>query len=223
MSLPARSRLLGARAAFACAVALSVGAACGGNVKVGGSSGGEGGDPCAKLEPIACACAGDAVEPVCVDAAWACPSCESCASNADCGDGRMCDFAANDCGVSGAPGTCRKLPPVCEGEEIPACGCDGTVHQSPCVATQSGVDLAVSGACAPPEGLFPCGALFCDPAQRYCEVTAGAAPGTLDFRCRLIPAACLPDTACDCLADEACGASCQPSGGGFVLSCVGSG
>ena len=210
-------------ARVAVGLALSWAAACGGNVSVGKSSSGQGGDPCGQLEPIVCDCAGQLVEALCKDSELVCPACEDCSTNDDCGGQRMCDFTANDCGKSGALGVCRNKPALCEGEDLPACGCDGVVQQNPCVATQAGVDLAVGGLCAPPAGLFACGALFCDPTQNYCQVSPGASPGQpLDFRCSLIPDACLPDSTCGCLASEPCGAACQPSGEGFVLSCAGS-
>jgi len=83
------------------------------------------------------------------------------------------------------------------------CGCDGVVHEDECAAQLEGVDVGASSCASDdtPQGMFPCGYLFCDPTAEYCEHAYG---DTCDdsFYCRAL------DPLCPTTYDAAC-ADCQ--------------
>ncbi|HEU4535452.1 MAG TPA: hypothetical protein VFS00_15090 [Polyangiaceae bacterium] len=139
-----------------------------------------------------------------------------------CGAAFYCDFPLDNCGQGDATGVCKARPQGCLGNYDPVCACGGTVASNECSAFADGKDLASAGGCAAPEGLFACGAKFCQAGSQYCERTAsdvGSLPDS--YLCRDLPAACGGAGSCACLADAPCASQCAAAGGGVTLTCPG--
>lgn len=63
-----------------------------------------------------------------------------------CGRDSYCSLKDNECrkshNSSGARGTCRKKPEVCNDQYKPVCGCDGKTYTNKCVAQQAGISVS---------------------------------------------------------------------------------
>jgi hypothetical protein len=141
-----------------------------------------------------------------------------------CAEGSYCKYDEGTCGNGDGTGTCVDMPGNCPPDLFdPVCGCDGQVYANACGAAAAGVDLSILGGCAPPGGLFACGAGFCDMAQEYCEVQVSDVVGIPStYKCLPLPAGCQVNGAtCDCLANQLCGDLCKQTDGGFTLTCPG--
>jgi hypothetical protein len=139
-----------------------------------------------------------------------------------CAAGEYCDWAANDCGASGGPGTCTPRPFDCPVPSPPVCGCDGDTHDSECSANVDLTDVGGTGCDAPPFG-FACGHLFCHREEEYCERQVSDVAGVPDdWACRALPASCDLGRSCACLNAEPCGADCTgDAADGLRLTCPG--
>lgn len=138
-----------------------------------------------------------------------------------CGADEWCDWATNDCGSDPDGVTCQTKPQGCDLIFAPVCGCDGTTYGNACDAASAGVDVAEAGGCAPPEGYFACGFVFCEAGTQYCNVQLsdiGGFPNS--YQCKGLPNGCAPPS-CDCLKDELCGELCEAVEGGLKVTCPG--
>lgn len=148
-----------------------------------------------------------------------------CGDGAPCDPTEYCDFVMNSCGtVEYDESECALRPEGCDGQYLPACGCDGEVYSNACVAAGAGVDVSDAGGCEAPDGMFPCGHLFCDLATQYCQHSVSdVLPSPDGFSCMALPPECGNAPSCDCLAGEPCADfDCSElPGGGFVLTCPG--
>jgi hypothetical protein len=154
-----------------------------------------------------------------------------CRENADCNSNQYCAHDLGLCGVSKQRGVCMPKPSDCGGYD-PACGCDGRVYDSACVARSAGVDLSVRGRCkAVVPDFIPCGAHYCDAHRQYCEIyLSDVVDLPTTSHCRPLPEQCLPQTgaqrSCECFPPATpCRSFCGPTwtGGvpGFHLTCQG--
>jgi hypothetical protein len=103
---------------------------------------------------------------------------QSCAKQADCPAGMMCESRSDGNGCGSLGGKCIDLPAVCTAVSSPVCGCDGKTYDNDCVRQRAGVQRESQGACVPPTGENRCGALTCG-ADQLCYVpcsTCGAPP-----------------------------------------------
>lgn len=140
-----------------------------------------------------------------------------------CAADEFCNYFDNYCGGNDGSGVCEKRPMGCPKNLDPVCACDGMIYDNACAANAAGVDVAISGNCTAPAGMFPCGERFCALGKQYCQFSlsdVGNEPDTT--ACLPLPAGCGPMPSCACLANEACGKMCSPSkGGGLTLTCPG--
>lgn len=142
-----------------------------------------------------------------------------------CGDGcgadEWCNSPVNRC-ADDPDGQCRPRPVVCDDILMPVCGCDGEVYANACEAQAAGVDVAEAVDCAPPDGMFQCGFIFCDPKAQYCVQSGSDLSGFPDeYACEPLPGGCDPPS-CACLKDAICGFNCeQVQDGGFKTLCPG--
>ncbi len=154
-----------------------------------------------------------------------------CRDNAACAPDEYCAHASGLCGRAARLGTCQRKPSGCPHDFAPACGCDGKVYDSECMAHASGVDLAVAGRC---DAVIPdwaaCGRLYCDVHTSYCEIyLSDVVDPPTDYFCRPLPPSCLSDggsPGCSCFpVGTPCLSFCGPlpTGGveGFHLTCQG--
>lgn len=140
-----------------------------------------------------------------------------------CAADQYCDFPDNSCGNADQSGTCKPRPMACDASYTPTCGCDGQIYGNGCTANAAGHDVASSGACQSPMGLFACGEHFCDLKTSYCQLQisdVATQPNT--YTCTALPAGCGASPACPCLVNEPCSNACtMQNGGGLQLSCPG--
>jgi len=136
-----------------------------------------------------------------------------------------CDFGNNRCGADDIPGVCKPRPDSCPVLLVPepTCGCDGTIHASPCDATLAGVDLNGNGTCTAPSGAFACGYRQCTRGSQFCLRSTSDVGGEPDgYSCRALPAGCNGTPSCGCLASEPCGNMCSgDAASGVTLLCPG--
>jgi hypothetical protein len=139
-----------------------------------------------------------------------------------CAEDQWCDSPVNECGEDPNPGECKPKPQGCDDIFLPVCGCDGKVYPNECEAQAAGVDVGEDVDCEPPEGLFQCGFIFCDPGSQFCVVQISDIGGFPDeYQCQPLPDDCEP-IGCDCLSDPPCGFNCEPAeDGGFKTICPG--
>jgi hypothetical protein len=207
-------------------------AACGPSVETGGTgtgtgtggTTGTGGSPICPQEAFPCCPAGESG-----------PCCAQCTTTGTGGTGGVggsvfcggiagiacaadeyCDFSDDLCGGNDNGGVCTKRPLGCTDNFWPTCGCDGQVYGNPCDANSHGEDINDGASCAPPAGMFGCGAHFCTTGKEYCEMDGsdiGGTPST--FGCKPLPAGCGSAPDCACLSGVPCGTLCsvQPDGG----------
>lgn len=62
-----------------------------------------------------------------------------------CAADEYCDFPDDLCGAADVPGVCVKRPQVCTREYNPTRGCDGRIHDNPCVTHADGTDISKFG------------------------------------------------------------------------------
>lgn len=147
----------------------------------------------------------------CIEGQWRCPpgattfgsgNCRPpavCASLMPCAVGQYCAWSDHACGTTRTAGTCKPVPNGCGGGGNTAvCGCDGAVHDSPCAAAQSGIDISTTQSCTPPPGDFACGPLFCPKQGPICQETRDLAKSLApqSWSCVAPPAGC--PTGCGC-------------------------
>lgn len=139
-----------------------------------------------------------------------------------CSEDEWCDSPVNQCAEDPNPGECKARPTGCDDILLPVCGCDGKVYPNECEAQAVGVDVGEGVDCEPPEGLFQCGFIFCDPGSQFCVVQISDVGGFPDeYQCQPLPDNCEP-ASCDCLKDTPCGFNCAPAeDGGFTTICPG--
>ncbi len=140
-----------------------------------------------------------------------------------CGADEYCDYQDDRCGADDGTGVCTPKPQGCPDIYMPVCACDGTVAGNACDANSQGQDISVLGGCTAPDGMFACGAGFCDKATSYCQRTTSDVGGYPDsFTCAPLPDACAGGApTCACLAAEPCGNMCVEADGGLTLTCPG--
>ena len=140
-----------------------------------------------------------------------------------CAETDWCDFAPSDCGGDDQTGTCEPRPEGCAEIYQPVCACDGTVYANPCEAQAAGYDVNQLDGCTPPDGMFSCGASFCDLATTYCQRTVSDVVGwDDDFVCVTLPGACPDPPSCACLTAVPCGSMCSGTGpAGLTVTCPG--
>ena len=126
----------------------------------------------------------------------------------------------------------------CQNEIAPAPAC-GALSESECISRSDCAPVYQGSDCScTPQGChcnsqfflsctdggssedLACGPYACRDDQ-YCEHgVGGAPPGVNNYACKPLPAACAAaGAACDCLADEPCGAECTRDDTGFTLTC----
>ena len=85
-----------------------------------------------------------------------------CEDNSQCVSekGLFCNFnpggavTGSGCIGSSPTGQCTPMPTSCSQIQSPVCGCDGNTYGNGCIASQAGVNIAIStGAC--PAGVGP--------------------------------------------------------------------
>lgn len=140
-----------------------------------------------------------------------------CSPDAPCGAGEACDYPDGLCGA-GRKGTCYKPSEiVCGGPELPACGCDGKVHDDSCAAMLEGIEMASQGCSAP--GMVQCETAMCDIATSYCRKTPISDQDVLGF-CSPFKRDCAADCSCIQEHDAAC-ACTGDAETGVVVDCTG--
>jgi len=90
------------------------------------------------------------------------------------------------------------------------------------MAASAGFDVADMGGCESPDGMFPCGRLYCEVATEYCEqIRRDAVPNPDTFDCHPLPPDCMDTPSCDCLGEGCAGQmDCfDLPGGGVVVDC----
>jgi len=88
----------------------------------------------------------------------------------------VCDYPDDRCGGDDGQGTCIPIPMACTEELDPVCGCDGMIHDNPCLALAAGTDVSNLGGCPVMPGHFECGPKQCNTASQYClHVTSDVA------------------------------------------------
>lgn len=194
-------------------------AACGSSVQTPNSGGGGSGGsvPICTAEAFPC-CEPGQDDPCCTECY---PTTKVCGPGiGGCASDEYCDFPDDTCG---AQGVCAKKPLGCDSFYQPTCGCDGQVHGNGCEAASAGADVASTGGCVSPMGMFACGAIFCELGAEYCKEEYPAVSGVpLIHSCKPLPEACAMMPYCSCLLDEPCGSEwvCDvTSEGGLMLSC----
>lgn len=145
-----------------------------------------------------------------------------CGPSDPCGVGEYCDYSDDLCGA-GVSGTCKPRPGACPAVDEPTCGCDGAVHGNACSANGDGTDVANSAGCQPPQGMFECGAGFCQHGGDYCQVSTSDVGGEpSSYGCKPLPAGCGATPTCGCVATEPCSSLCEVGPMGDVtLTCPG--
>ncbi len=140
-----------------------------------------------------------------------------------CGADEYCDYQDDRCGADDGTGVCTPKPQGCPDIYMPVCTCAGMVAGNDCDAASSGQDISVLGGCTAPDGMFPCGAGFCDKATSYCQRTTSDVAGYPDsFSCMELPAACSGGApTCACLSGQSCADMCTEADGGLTLTCPG--
>jgi hypothetical protein len=131
---------------------------------------------------------------------------EACGMNGPCAPGSHCLFGDHECGTSTSNGPCPtagycSAPVSCTGiDGPPACGCDGKVYDSVCLANAAGVSTSKLGSCGPaPQGHFACGDVFCEKAAQICIVTNPDGCGFVQYECRDLPQGCSAATCGQCI------------------------
>ena len=77
----------------------------------------------------------------------------SCQDNSQCGADQFCSFAiigvgnVTGCLATAPVGACSPRPTSCSQLQQLVCGCDGNTYTNACIASQAGVNVALSGAC----------------------------------------------------------------------------
>jgi hypothetical protein len=140
-----------------------------------------------------------------------------------CAADEFCDFPSNSCGFADESGTCQKRPMACDASYSPTCGCDGKIYGNPCTANGAGHDVAPAGTCPAPMEMFACGAQFCGAKTQYCERQLSDIANEPDtYTCKDLPAACLGDLSCACIAGVPCGNACAAASDGTLqVNCPG--
>jgi hypothetical protein len=140
-----------------------------------------------------------------------------------CAADQFCDFPDDQCGGNDNTGVCVQRPIGCPDIYQPTCGCDNKVYGNACDANSQGVDVNVGEGCAPPGGMFPCGAGFCALGMQYCERdTSDVGNQPSSFSCHPLPATCGSTPSCACLSGVPCGGICMGSqNGAFEVTCPG--
>lgn len=122
---------------------------------------------------------------------------EACGMNGPCAPGSHCLFSDHACGTSLPNASCPTegycaVPASCAGiPGPPACGCDGKVYDSACLADSAGVGTSSLGSCGPaPQAHFACGDVFCEKTAQICIVTNPDGCGFIQYECRDLPQGC---------------------------------
>jgi hypothetical protein len=183
-----------------------------------GSSAGSGNDagdmPCTakcsagqhcELVQVACIRAPCPPQPTCVDDAQS--DGKACGSRGlgPCAAGEFCNFPRSaQCGAADAPGTCTKLPQLCNDTDMYVCGCDGKTYSNECVANAAGVSSASAGRCESSDASTP-GAIDCDPRKILCKRVAPECPeGQVPSVLGSCYGDCVPLESCPCSGPEQC-------------------
>lgn len=142
---------------------------------------------------------------------------------ASCATGEYCDYGANRCGNGDEQGQCKARPGACPDLYAPVCACNGMTYGNECDANAAGFDVAASGGCPAPQGMFACGTQFCQHGTQYCRRDISDVGGFPDgFSCHTLPAACGTVPSCACVRAETCGSSCEATAASdLTVSCAG--
>ncbi len=129
-------------------------------------------------------------------------------AGATCEEDEYCFFWDYQCGEE-APSFAECWPTgLGMDRDSPGCGCDGVLYEPARDAGQAGINLQAVEACGPiPDGMVPCGPLYCDPTVEFCLTSRLEQERDL-FECRRIDRYCLVEEAectyfrdfysCDC-------------------------
>jgi hypothetical protein len=74
-----------------------------------------------------------------------------------CPSSQYCRTGAGQCKVADAQGSCTIIPPACNSEHNPVCGCDGKTYENMCEATRARISIDHYGKCKLPEELVRTG------------------------------------------------------------------
>ena len=149
----------------------------------------------------------------------------SCATDTDCGTGKMCAFKIAD--ACSATGTCLVSPapgPVCAAYS-PACTCSNQVINVICTQYPDGYasqPVAYRGTCeagADAGGDFACGNALTCPNTKVCKIGMGGAVNTPNsYTCVDYPSQCSSTHTCACAKTGLGAQQCSESGGNVTVT-----
>lgn len=124
-----------------------------------------------------------------------------------CGFDQYCELdIAQECGLTGTPGTCENRPDSCDSSGVEVCGCDGHTYWNACRAQKAGVSISYFGACKGAKNCqrFDDGSCGSDEYCDFAEGTLGCGWAQEYGECKPRPRDCnfMPSPVCGCDAEQ---------------------
>jgi hypothetical protein len=107
-----------------------------------------------------------------------------------CPAGEFCKRPAGECSDD-AEGVCQSTPVVCQGNNAPVCGCDGTTYSNACVADGAGVTVDHDGECGAAVACDGATGVTC-PSGQFCKKADGDCAADVEGVCTPTPLTCEP-------------------------------